>query len=64
MGPRFLALTVLLNAALLLTFAGAALVLRGLFLPGRHWAHVTSGAATLMFSLPAGALTTFLVFQD
>ena len=64
MRPRFLALTVLLNAALLLTFAGAVLVLRGLFLPGCHWAHVTSGATTLAFTFPAGALTTFLVFQD
>jgi hypothetical protein len=64
MGPRFLAFTVLLHAALLLTFVGAILVLRGLFLPGCHWAHVTSGATTLMFALPAGALTTLLVFQD
>jgi hypothetical protein len=36
----------------------------GLLLPGGEWAHVTSGATTIMFSLLAGALATFLVFQD
>ena len=64
MGPRFLALALLLYAALSLTVAGVVLALCGLLLPGGEWAHVTSGATTIMFSLPAGALTTFLVFQD
>ena len=53
-----------LQAALSLTVAGVVLAFCGLLLPGGEWAHVTSGAATIAFSLPAGALTTFLVFQD
>ena len=64
MGPRFLALAILLDAALVLTLAGVALVLRGMFFPGCHGAHVTSGATTIMLSLPAGALTAFLALQD
>ncbi len=64
MEPRFLALSLLLYAALSLTAAGAVLAFCGLLLPGGEWGQVTSGATTLAFSLPAGALTTFLVFQD
>jgi hypothetical protein len=64
MGPRFLALALLLFAALSLTVAGVALAFCGLLLPGGEWVQVTSGATTLMFALPAGALTTLLVFQD
>jgi hypothetical protein len=64
MGPRFLALAILLDAALVLTLAGVVLAFCGLLLPGGQWVQVTSGATTIMFSLPAGALATFLVFQD
>ena len=64
MEPRFLALLLLLYGALSLTVAGVVLAFCGLLLPGGEWAQVTSGATTLMFSLPAGALATFLVFQD
>jgi hypothetical protein len=64
MRPRFLALALLLYAALSLTVAGAVLAFCGLLLPGGGWVCVTSGATTLMFALPAGALTTLLVFQD
>jgi hypothetical protein len=63
-GPRFLALALLLYAALSLVVAGVVLAFCGLFLPGGDWAHVTAGATTTMFSLPAGALTAFLVLQD
>ena len=64
MEPRFLALALLLYAALSLTVAGVVLAFCGLLLPGGQWVQVTSGATTIMFSLPAGALATFLVFQD
>jgi hypothetical protein len=64
MGPRFLALALLLYVALSLTVAGVVLALCGVLLPGGEWAQVTSGATTVVFSLPAGALTGFLVFQD
>jgi hypothetical protein len=64
MEPRFLALALLLYAALSLTVAGVVLAFCGLLLPGGQWVQVTSGATTIMFSLPAGALAIFLVFQD
>ena len=64
MGPRFLALAILLDAALVLTFAGVVLAFCGLLPPGGQWVQVTSGATTIMFSLPAGALTAFLALQD
>ena len=64
MEPRFLALLLLLYAALSLTVAGVVLAFCGLLLPGGEWVQVTSAATTLVFSLPAGALATFLVFQD
>jgi hypothetical protein len=64
MEPRFLAFALLLYAALSLTVAGVVLAFCGLLLPGGEWAHVMSGATTLMFSLPAGALTAFLALQD
>jgi hypothetical protein len=56
-------LIVLLDAALCLGVAGAALVLQGLLLPG-GWPHVTSGSITLGLSLIAGALTALLALQD
>ncbi len=59
-------LVLLLDAALWLAIAGAALALHGLLLPGSPWGHVTAGCTTLGLAGAAGALALglFLTSAD
>ncbi len=65
MEPRFRrldpALVLMIDGALWLMIAGAALALRGLLLPSCHWEHVVAGGTTLGLAGTAGALALGLL---